>query len=88
MCNFLGCWKGIVLLFLFPVKMVYILAPSTELLAQKQKWFEIYGEKFRDTVVSNGFHQWFMDSTWPGYLEENFETNLHHSTFDEERAQK
>lgn len=29
-----------------------------------------------------------MDSAWPGYLEENFETNLHHSTFDEEGAQK
>lgn len=87
MCNFLGCWKGIVLLFL-PVKMVYVLAPSTEFLAQKQKLFEIYREKFRDKVVSNAFHQWFMGSTWPGYLEESFETNLHHSTFDEEGAQK
>lgn len=45
-------WKGFVLLFLLPVKMVYILVPATE-----TEVIEIYREKFGDKVVSNAFHQ-------------------------------
>lgn len=42
---------------LFSVKVVYVPAASTELLAQIHKWLETYRQKFRDNVVSDVFYQ-------------------------------
>lgn len=42
---------------LVPVKVMFVPAASTELLAQIHKWFGTYRQKFRDKVVSDAFRQ-------------------------------